>query len=174
MIECRRRFIRQIAREESEENPSEKSEHLDEKCQSQIFPHRYLHGCDRYQPQLKAVIEEKPKRQCARSETEQALLTRRPLAVKTAQQNRTKNHCANKINGNCHTLKDFTIDRRLRADTHRCHKEREEEAPFQNARKSAANALVGQWQDDCKQNAERHGELNALLQCRYQLLKKCL
>ena len=81
---------------------------------------------------------------------------------------------ANKIGGNCHTLKDFTIDRRLRTDTHRCHKEREEETPFQNARKSAANALVGQWQDDCKQNAERHGELNALLQCRYQLLKKCL
>ena len=174
MIERRRRFIRQIAREEAEEYAAEKAEHLDEKCQRQIVPHRYLYGTDRNQPEFQPVIKAQPQRQCPRAETEDTLLLRRPFPMETAQKNCTEKNRADDIDGNCHALEDLAVDRRLRADTHRRHKEREEKAPFEHACKGTPYALIGQWQNDCKQNTERHGELNALLQCRHQLLKKCL
>ena len=81
MIERRRRFIRQIAREEAEEYAAEKAEHLDEKCQRQIVPHRDLYGTDGNQPEFQPVIKAQPQRQCPCAEAEDTLLLRRPFPM---------------------------------------------------------------------------------------------
>ena len=90
--------------------------------------------------------------------------------MQTAQEDRTENERAHEIDTDRHALENLSIDCGLCTDTHGSHKEREEKPPLQNAHKRMADALIRQGQNDCKQNTERHGELDALFERRYQLL----
>ena len=116
------------------------------------------------------MIEEDSKRESPGSKAEDALLLRGPFTMQAAQEDRTENERAHEIDTDCHALENLAVDCGLCADTHGSHKEREEKAPFQNAHKRMANTLIRQGQNDCKQNTERHGELDALFERRHQLL----
>ena len=116
------------------------------------------------------MIEEDAKRECPGSKAEDTFLPRRPFAMKAAQEDRTENERAHEIDTDCHALENLAVDCGLCTDTHGSHKEREEKAPFQNAHKRMADALIRQGQNDCKQNTERHSELDALFERRHQLL----